>query len=96
MDYEKLVSCQKGRACIISVEKYSDGSYGNIRIVTANKAHIDDAEQAFHRQFVPDSPYYYYFPQDKLCVSRMKECMQIRMNIMHSIPSGNTDNNVMR
>ena len=32
----------------------------------------------------------------KLCVSRMKECMQIRMNIMHSIPSGNTDNNVMR
>ena len=31
MDYEKLVSCQKGRSCIISVEKYSDGSYGNIR-----------------------------------------------------------------
>ena len=60
MDYEKLVSCQKGRASIISVEKYSDVSYG------------------------------------KLCVSRMKECMQIRMNIMHSIPSGNTDNNVMR
>ena len=65
MDFERLVSCHKSRTCVISVEHYPDGTYGNIRIVTANKPHIDDVEQTFHRSFVPDSPYHYYLPQDK-------------------------------
>ena len=65
MNFEQMVSNCKSRACIISVESYSDGTYGNIRIVAANEAHCADAEKTFQRKFVPDSPYYYYLPQDK-------------------------------
>lgn len=65
MDFEQMLSNCKSRACVISVERYPDGTYGNIRIVAANKAHCADAEKAFQRKFVPNSPYYYYLPQDK-------------------------------
>ena len=65
MDFDQIVSGHKSRTCIMSVEQYEDGSYGNILIVASNKAHREDAEQVFHRTFVPNSPYYYYLPQDK-------------------------------
>lgn len=65
MDYEKLVMDHKSKACVISVDHHADGSYDNIRIVAANKALSDDAETVFHREYVPDSPYYYYLPRDK-------------------------------
>ena len=74
MDFEKLVTGHKSRSCIISVEKFPDGSYGNILIVDANKAHKDDAESVFHRPFVPNSPYYYYLPQDKNFEDFMYRC----------------------
>jgi len=65
MDYEKIVSGHKSRSCIISVEQYPDGSYGNICVVAANKAHREDAEKVFNRPFVPGSPYYHSLPKDK-------------------------------
>ena len=65
MNFEHLLSGHKSRACIISVEKYADGSYGNIRIAAANKAHCDDMVNTFHRPFIPDSPYAQYLPEDK-------------------------------
>lgn len=65
MDFEKLISDHKSRACILSVEIYPDDSFGNIRIVAASKALKADAVELFHRSFVADSPYYYYLPQNK-------------------------------
>ena len=41
MDFKTFVDGFKTMTCIISVEKFPDGSYGNIRIVTGNKAYID-------------------------------------------------------
>lgn len=65
MDFEKLVSDHKSMTCVLAVEYYPDGSYGNIKIAAANKVLREDSERDFHRPFVPDSPYYYYLPQDK-------------------------------
>lgn len=65
MDFESLLSAYKSKTCIMSVEVFSDGNYGNIRIVAGNKAHCDDMLHTMQRPFVPDSPYALYFPQNK-------------------------------
>lgn len=65
MDFDKIVSEHKSRTCVISVEQLPDGSYGNILVVAANKALRADAEMIFHHPFEPNTPYYYYLPQDK-------------------------------
>ena len=41
----------------MSVERFSEGDYGNIRIVEGNKAHYDDMLETLKHPFVPDSPY---------------------------------------
>ena len=64
MDFEKLLSGCKSNTCVLSVESYADGGYGNIRIVDGNKAHYDDMANTLHHPFVPDSPYAEYFPQN--------------------------------
>ena len=54
----------KSTTCILSVESYPDGSYGNIRIVAGNRAYLniahsvnpDDSEK-FTSAFIPNSPY---------------------------------------
>ena len=74
MDFDKVVADHKCRSCIISVEKYQDGRYGNIRVVAANKAHREDAEKIFGRPFVPDSPYSDSLPQDKNFEDFMFRC----------------------
>ena len=65
MDFDKLLSGYKTKACIMSVDMLPDGHYGNIRIAAGNKAHCDDMLATMHKEFVPDSPYAEYFPQDK-------------------------------
>ena len=74
MDFEKIVSDHKCRSCIISVERYQDGGFGNIRVVAANKAHREDSERVFNRPFVPDSPYTDSLPQDKNFEDFMYRC----------------------
>ncbi len=74
MDFDKIVADHKCRSCIISVEKYQDGTYGNIRVVAANKAHREDSEKVFGRPFVPDSPYTDSLPQDKNFEDFMYRC----------------------
>lgn len=64
MDFEKILSGFKSKTCVLSVESYADGGYGNIRIVDGNKAHYDDMANTLHHPFVPDSPYAEYFPQN--------------------------------
>ena len=65
MDFEQLLSAFQSKTCVMSVEAFPDGHYGNIRIVAGNQAHCDDMLQTMHRPFVPGSPYEEYFPQDK-------------------------------
>ena len=49
----------------MSVEKFENGGYGNIRIVEGNKPHYDDMLQTMHKPFIPNSPYEDYFPANK-------------------------------
>ena len=70
MDFKAFVDTFNTMTCVISVEKFSDGSYGNIRIVTGNKAYIDsienspDAPKMLTNKFVPNSLYETYLPKD--------------------------------
>lgn len=65
MDFDKLISGYKSKTCVMSVEKLPDGKCGQIRIAAGNKAHCDDMRYMMHKEFIPDSPYYEYFPQDR-------------------------------
>ena len=65
MDFDKLLSRYKAKTCIISVEFFPDGSYGNIRVVAGNQAHCDDMASLTHHPFVPGSPYEACFPKNQ-------------------------------
>ena len=65
MNFEQILSAYKSKACILSVETYPGGGYGNIRIAAGNKAHCDEMLHVMHRPFVPDSPYEEYLPKNK-------------------------------
>ena len=64
MDFDSLLSNHRGKACIVSVEFFPDGSYGNIRVVAGNKAHCADIEALTHQPFVPGCPYEACFPKN--------------------------------
>ena len=64
MNFDQLLSDHRGKACIISVEYFPDGSYGNIRVVAGNKAHCADIEALTHQPFVPGCPYEACFPKN--------------------------------
>ncbi|MBQ5317136.1 MAG: sensor domain-containing diguanylate cyclase [Oscillospiraceae bacterium] len=72
MDYQKFVDGFELTTCIISVERFPDGSYGNIRIVAGNKPYIDSIENPYNgaaahmlnNKFIPGSPYEKYIPKD--------------------------------
>ena len=70
MDFKKFVDNFKTMTCVMSVEKFPDGSYGNIRIVTGNQAYIDsiekmtDGPKMLSNKFVPNSDYQRYLPKD--------------------------------
>ncbi len=65
MDFDAILSEYKCKACIMSVEMFPDGKYGNIRIAAGNKAHCDDMMNIMGRPFIPDSPYEQYLPQNR-------------------------------
>ena len=70
MDFQKFVDTFTTATCIISVEKLPDNDYGEIRIVTGNKAYVDSIEQVGEgprlmlNKFIPNSEYQKYFPKD--------------------------------
>ena len=72
MDLQELVDSFEPMSCVMSLELFPDGSYGNIRIVCGNKGYIDSIENpdniAFSgmlkNKFIPDSPYERYIPKD--------------------------------
>lgn len=72
MDLQQLADSFEPMTCIMSVQVFDDGHYGNIRIVCGNKPYIDSIENpdniAFSgmlkNKFIPDSPYERYIPKD--------------------------------
>ena len=64
MDFQKFLEYYECKACIMSVETYPDGTYGNIRVVTGNKAHCDDVAMITGHPVVDDTPYEMSFPKD--------------------------------
>lgn len=76
MDFDKILSHYKAKACVMSVELYPDGSYGNIRVVAGNKAHRDEMESTQGRPFVPDCPYEFCFPKNQNFEDHCFRCVQ--------------------
>lgn len=70
MDFQTVVDSVGTAACVMSVEKYDNGGYGNIRIVTGNRIYIDSIErpaggmELLTRRFIPDSAYTDYLTRD--------------------------------
>ena len=63
MDFDVLLSHYRAKACVVSVEFFPDGTYGNIRVVAGNKAHCDDMA-ALNHPFEPGCPYEACFPKN--------------------------------
>ena len=70
MDFQKLVDSIGAMTCVVSVEKLDNGGYGDIRIVTGNRAYLDSIErpmssvQMLTTQFTPNSLYTKYLTRD--------------------------------
>jgi len=71
MDLKQFADQIEAMTCIMSVEEKEDGSCGEIRIVTGNKAYIDsienpspDVPQLKAARFEPNSLYEQYIPKD--------------------------------
>ena len=72
MNLQQLADRFEPMTCIMSVQVFDDGSYGNIRINCANKPYIDSIENPHNiafagmltNKFIPDSPYEKYIPKD--------------------------------
>ena len=63
MDFDVLLSHYRAKACVVSVDFFPDGTYGNIRVVAGNKAHCDDMA-ALNHPFEPGCPYEACFPKN--------------------------------
>ena len=70
MDFQPFVESIPTAACIVSVEKYDGGNYGNLRIVTGNRIYIDSIEKPMKnvemltREFIPNQEYTQYMTRD--------------------------------
>lgn len=70
MDFQAVVDGIAAMTCVMSVEKRPDGSCGELRIVTGNKAYIDSIEHPMQdvvllsQKFVPNSLYTDYMTRD--------------------------------
>lgn len=64
MDYQRLLDSFQCKACIISVESYPDGKFGNIKVAAGNKAHADEIKMVRGYEFQNGMPYEACFPQN--------------------------------
>lgn len=53
MDYQEILSQYQCKTCIMSVEMFPDGTYGNVRVVDGNEAHAADVEAITGHKFMP-------------------------------------------
>ncbi len=70
MDFQQIADSMAAMTCIVSVEKRPNGGYGDIRIVTGNRAYIDSIEhpigdmQMLTSKFTPNCLYTDYMTRD--------------------------------
>ena len=70
IDFQKVADSMSAMTCVVSVEKLEGGGYGEIRIVTGNKAYIDSIEHPpgevvmLTQKFEPNCLYTTYLPKD--------------------------------
>ena len=64
MSFEEILKLYKTKTCIISVEKFEKGIYGNIKVVAGNQAHADDVQMITGQPFIPGCPYEMCFPKN--------------------------------
>lgn len=64
MDFQSLLDACQCKACIISVETFPDGRFGNIRVAAGNKAHADEIRMLRGYEFTDGMPYEACFPQN--------------------------------
>ena len=70
MDFQTVVDAIHTMACVVSVEKFADGTVGKFRIVTGNRAYIDSIENPapgtamLTDKFTPNSEYTEYLTRD--------------------------------
>ena len=76
MDFDQILSHYRANACVMSVDLYPDGSYGNIRVVAGNKAHCEEMESTQGRPFVPGCPYELCFPKNQNFEDHCFRCVQ--------------------
>ena len=70
MDFQQVVDHMGAMTCVVSVQKHPGGGYGDIRIVTGNRAYIDSIEhpmgdvRMLTTRFTPNSLYTDYLTRD--------------------------------
>ena len=64
MAFEEILKHYKSKTCVLSVEDYGDGRFGNIRVVEGNQAHYDDILHITGHPFQPGCPYEHCFPKN--------------------------------
>ena len=70
MDFQTVVDGISTSACVVSVERKENGSYGSLRIVTGNRQYIDSIEhpmggvEMLTKKFIPNSVYTNYLTRD--------------------------------
>ena len=53
MSFDEILKLYKTKTCIISVDKFEDNRYGNIRVVAGNQAHCEDILHITGHPFEP-------------------------------------------
>lgn len=67
MDIQRFIDDINKTACVLSVRKLPDGSFGDIRIETGNSAYIDSVKITpgmKETEFIPGEPYTRYLQED--------------------------------
>ncbi len=62
MDFQSLLDQYECKACVMSVEVFPDGKYGNIRVAAGNRAHAEEIKMIRGYAFENGMPYEACFP----------------------------------
>ncbi|MBQ9490591.1 MAG: sensor domain-containing diguanylate cyclase [Lachnospiraceae bacterium] len=64
MDFRGVLDSYSCKACVMSVELYPDGKYGNIRVAAGNEAHAREIQMVRGYAFEEGMPYEACFPKN--------------------------------
>lgn len=87
MDLKKFVDTFHSIACIISVEVYEDGSFGNICVEAGNEAYYASVK-GFGKEFHPGRPYTDFFMRDLNFEEFCYRCAVLKQPLHAYVDSG--------